>query len=361
VNLVAGHAVDQVAPWKIIPRSNEHANIPVARPITMPNNLDALSKMASMFETNADETTAIPRYMSGENATQGAAGTAAGMSMLMGAANIVIKDLISAWDEGITRPFIEALYRWNMKFHKDPKIKGDFDVRARGAASLVAKEVRARQLNDFATLTANPMDAPFIKRQKLNQQRAEALELSDVVKTDDEVKAEQESPQAQAMIKMQSDLAAAQLAEIQAKANKMLADAEVAKRKADEVVANIELVLAKRVGELVKAAYGALQAGGVATSTPLIAPAGDEILRSSGWKDATPDVPIADLNAPPVQEQEGTRHLMGKGQSFAVEPRGQQLDAGAPIDPAMAGAAEPGPATGMVGQNGGIETMEIER
>ena len=74
-------------------------------------------------------------YMSGDNATSGAAGTSSGLSMLMGAVNIVIKDLLTSFDEGVTIPFIQALYHWNMQFHADPKIKGDFDIVATGSAS----------------------------------------------------------------------------------------------------------------------------------------------------------------------------------------------------------------------------------
>jgi hypothetical protein len=294
----------------------------------------------------------------------GAAGTASGMSMLMGAANIVIKDLITAWDEGVTRPFLTALYRWNMQFHKDNSIKGDFDVKARGTASLVAKEVRARQLNEFANLTANDLDAPYIKRDKLNRMRAEANELGDVVKSEDEVKEEINSPQA----RMQAELAQAQaqlmLQEAQAKVQNMMADAELAQAKSRETLARIDMIVAEAVNKRVEAVYAALQAGGVATSNPTIAPAGDEILRSSGWQDATPDPSIAQLNGPPVQDDQGTMVRMGGNEQFAIEPRGNTSPAepGVPMDAQMQmNAPQPDPQamTGMDGVRGGIETPEV--
>lgn len=324
--------VEEHFPWKIWLRNNANPGSPAVRVIEMPSGLAPLAAMADRFENNADETTAIPRYMTGENASSGAAGTAAGMSMLMGAANIVIKDLITNYDEGITRPFLQALYRWNMQFHKEAAIKGDFDVKARGAASLVQKEVRARQLNEFAAQTANPMDAPFIKRDALLRQRAEANELSDVVKTEDEVMAEQNNE----LFKMQQQLAAQQ---------QQLIVAELAKKvdlltaQAAKAMAEVEAVKAKAVSTKVEAVYAALQAGGTATSTPLIAPAGDEILRSSGWQDATPDPTIAQLGGPPVQ------------------PDGQMVQPPmAPMQPESAQAP-----TGMEGRREGIETPGIEQ
>lgn len=350
--------VDEVVPWKVWLRNTQSPGQPAVRAIELPSRLNELGALADRFDRNADEVTAIPRYMTGENATNGAAGTSSGLSMLMGAANIVIKDLVTSWDEGITRPFLTALYRWNMQFHRDNAIKGDFDVKARGTASLVAKEVRTRQLNEFAALTSNPEDAPFIKRHKLNLLRAEANELSDVVKTEDEVKQEQESQQAKVMMAMQMELQASQLAELKGKVSILAAQAAKA-------MADVELIKAKTVEVRASTVYSALQAGGVATSNPTIAPAGDEILRSSGWKDATPDPSIAQLDSQPVQQQDGTMVHMNKGQTFSQEPRGNTdpMQPGLPADgqpQAMPSDPQPQPATGMQGVHEGIETPAID-
>ena len=353
--------MDEMYPWKIWFRNTAQPGSPAVRSIELPSRLGDLAGMADRFENNADEVTAIPRYMSGENVGNGAAGTASGMSMLMGAANIVIKDLIGAWDEGVTRPFITSLYRWNMQFHKDNEIKGDFDVKARGTASLVAREVRAQQLDMFSQAVGNPLDAPFIKRDALLRQRAEAHELSDIVKSEEEVKAEQESPMGQ----MQQQLAMAQaqlgVQKLQGEAAKAMADAQLAGARAQETLANIDKIVAEAVNKRVEAVYAALQAGGVATSNPTIAPAGDEILRSAGWQDATPNPTIADLNGPPVQQEQGTMVRMGGNEQFVQEPRGNN-----PMEPAMPSQADPqqmpsdagpGPQTGMAGVRGGIETV----
>lgn len=348
---------DEIFPWKVwLRKKGADANTPAVRAIQLPNSLDQLSRIAQIFEANADEVTAIPRYMSGENVSQGAAGTASGMSMLMAAANIVIKDLITAWDEGITRPFLEALYRWNMQFNRDPSIKGDFDVKARGTASLVAKEIRAQQLDMFAQSTANPIDAPYVKRDKMLRERALAHELSDVVKTEEEVKLEQESDQAKEAQAMQKALAEAQIAEAQGKAAKLMAEAELTKNKVNEMLANIENIIADTIAKRMDTAFVALQAGGVATTNPLVAPAGDELLRSVGWTDNTPDPSIAQLNSEPVQRARDMTPAM---------PGGLQPTTSEPV-PAAAIAAEQlppsgGPTSGMQGARQGIETTRIER
>jgi len=334
--------VTEHAPWKVWLRNNTSPGTRAINQVNFDSHLGDLSAMATMFENNADEVTAIPRYMSGENVSNGAAGTSSGLSMLMGAVNIVIKDLITGWDEGVTCPFIRALYHWNMRFNPDDSIKGDYDVAATGSASLVAKEVRARQLNELAAMTANEFDAPYVKRDVLNRKRAEANELVDVIKTEDEVNAEMNSPQAQAQAQMQQQLVQGQLAELQAKVAKMSAETEA-------VMAKIGLVKAQSVAQKVSAAYAALQAGGVATQTPQIAPAGDEILRSAGWVDETPEPTIAQLAGPPVQPgQPGVEGPMAPDAEMAGMP-GSQIDGGALA-----------PQTGMVGLREGIETQRID-
>jgi hypothetical protein len=333
----------EVEPWKVWFRNNQLPGTPAVRAISLPSNLDELTTLANRFDINIDEISAIPRYMTGENASQGAAATASGMSMLMGAANIMVKDLISGWDEGVTRPFISALYRWNMQFHPDNEIKGDFDVKARGSASLVAREVRAQQLNNFTASVSNELDAPYIKRDSLLRQRAEANELSDVVKTEDEVMAEQNNEMMQMqqqLVQKQQELALAELTE-----KVKLLTANAAKAMAD-----VDLIRAKTTEVKVGAVYSALQAGGVATQSPQVAPAGDEILRSSGWEDATPDPSIRDLSGAAVQGS-AMGQLPPANGPMPVPPQDAETD--------TADIQDLQPQTGQVGMQAGIETEEI--
>jgi hypothetical protein len=396
-----------IQPWKTFLRNGKQAGSPAVRPIIIPNHGEWLGNMARQFDQNADEVTAIPRYMAGENVSSGAAGTASGMSMLMGAVNIVIKDLITGYDEGITTPFLQALYRWNMQFAKDPAIKGDFDVYARGTASLVAKEVRARQLNEFAQLTANELDIPFVKRHKLNQLRAEALEMSDVIKTEDEVAGETNNDAAAQQQAAAAEMQKLLLAEQQAKTGRLMAETELAKAKVQQLVSTLELniaqmkadaaqtaaqtdlIIAQAVDKKVASVFAALQAGGTATMNPTTAPAGDEILKSAGWVDMTPERSIGQLNGPPIQAQSGMVLPPDPVQPPAAMPPGMDAmppemapqepgDAEAQESAAMEGQETPAeqqaepmeaqvppmdqalPETGHVGLNAGMQTDELE-
>lgn len=309
-----GEKVTEMFPFKIWTRSGlgDDAKAPAVRVLEIPNSIAELREIAVMFENNADEVTAIPRYWYGENPTGGAAGTMGGLSMLMGAASIVLKELITNFDEGITKRFIQALYHWNMQFNPKNEIKGDFDICAMGVASLVAKELRAKQLDEFSQLAANPLDAPFIKREKLLRQRADAHELTDVVKTEEEVQTEQNGPAGQlaaAQQELQMQTMQLQVATLQGKLAQIEAQAEKAR--------------AEAMDRKLSAAYAAMEAAGVATSNPGVAAAGDALLRAAGWVDA-PN---------PNQPQGSPMPVDAAGQPVEVPPQGSIPESGSPIQP----------------------------
>lgn len=189
-----------VYPFKVWMRTGgPDATAEAVRVTTMPSYTAEYLQMCQAIGNYADEVTTIPRYMWGE-AQPGIARTSSGLSMLMGSANITLKDQVKNFDDGITKPFITAMYHWNMKFNDDESVKGDYNIRAEGTASLVAKEVYANSLMQFAQLTANGMDAPMIKRSSILRAIADSLDLGDknLVMSDQEIQAGQQQQMQQA-------------------------------------------------------------------------------------------------------------------------------------------------------------------
>ncbi|KKL74861.1 hypothetical protein LCGC14_2060670 [marine sediment metagenome] len=138
-----------------------------------------------------DETSTLPGFVHGEQ-DPGVTKTARGLSMLFGAANVTLKDVIKNFDLGITDSFITAMYHWNMQFNLRQDIKGDFKTKARGSTALVAKEIAGERLELFAQNTKDPIDGPWIKRGMLNRERAKMLDQDPdkFVKTDEEFNAD---------------------------------------------------------------------------------------------------------------------------------------------------------------------------
>jgi len=268
-----------IHPWKVIDRTREAPEQPAIRIHEIPSHAQEINAIVQLFEQYMDEDSALPRYMSGENATQGAAGTAQGLSMLMSASSIVLKDAVVNFDEGVTRPFITGLYRWNMQYNQNPEIKGDYDVKARGASALMAREVRGQQLLAFGAQVP-PEARGAVKWRNFVEELASTMEAAGLVMNEEEWTKMQQDPAVQAQQQLAMKTAEATLAKLTAEVQKVLAQVEQIKAQALET----------KVG----AAYSAMQAGGVAASSPGVAAAGDEILRSSGWQDATPQQPTPD-------------------------------------------------------------------
>lgn len=352
----AMNSLNDIHAWRVWLRNSQSPGQRAIIPVGIDGRLGDVQALRNLFEVSADETTAIPRYMTGENVSAGAAGTASGMSMLMAAANIVIKDLITSWDEGITKPLMEALYRWNMRYSPDHGIKGDYQVHAKGASSLVAKEVRSRQLNEFAMMTGNPLDAPFVKRDVLLRLRAQAHELPDVVKSVQEVQQEMQAAQQQAsqdpalqvqqqMVQLQMQEAQAKVQELAAKAQETLARAKLQEARAQEALANVDVLVSRNVDLKMQALYASLQAAGIVLQNPQAASVADAISKDAGY------VGTAQLEqeALKVQAQQQTQ----QGQ--------QQPQAATDEDPLVQAVTAMGasPATGHAGLRRGVQTADL--
>lgn len=155
--LPEGENVTQLYPWKIWqvtadPLGSGSKPVEFFQPATQANELMAVYEK---FATLADEYTGIPRYMTGGSATGGAARTASGMSMLMTNAGKSIKQVIANIDEHVIKPCVDRLYYYNMRYSDDPDLKGDVDIVARGAASILEKESAQQRRNEFLTVALN--------------------------------------------------------------------------------------------------------------------------------------------------------------------------------------------------------------
>jgi hypothetical protein len=128
----------------------------------------------------ADESTGISSFSHGTTGIQGSnpGRTAAGASMLMGAAATSIKTVVKNIDDYLLTPLGKALFAFNMQFDFDPEIKGDLEVRSRGTESLMRNEVRSQRLMTFLQVVGgNPNLAPFAKFPYLIREIASAMDL----------------------------------------------------------------------------------------------------------------------------------------------------------------------------------------
>ena len=146
--------------------------------VKFPNTANENLMMFDRFRQLADESTGIPSYSHGTTGIQSTTRTAAGMSMLMGAAALSIKTVVKNIDDYLLRPLGESMFAWNMQFNEDtPEIRGDLDVKARGTSSLMQKEVRSQRLMTFLQTASNQNLAPFVKWHSVLAEIAKSLDI----------------------------------------------------------------------------------------------------------------------------------------------------------------------------------------
>tara|TARA_R100001377_G_scaffold84992_2_gene69879 strand:+ start:1965 stop:4085 length:2121 start_codon:yes stop_codon:yes gene_type:complete len=111
----------------------------------------------------ADDATGIPSYSHGQTGVAGTGRTAAGISMLMGAAQLSIKSVVKNLDDYLLQPLGEALFAFNMQFDFDKDARGDLEIKARGTESLMKNEVRSQRLLQLLQMSGNAAVAPYLK------------------------------------------------------------------------------------------------------------------------------------------------------------------------------------------------------
>ena len=180
--LPGGEDITQMYPWKIWQFTNDPMGS-TAKPLEFfqpTSNANELMGIFEKFSMLADEYTGIPRYMAGVEGASGAGRTASGMSMMIGNASKVIRQVIGSIDTYILEPLLDRLYYHNMVHSDDPELKGDLRIQARGAMSLTAKEAAQVRRNEFLATTANPFDMQIVGlegRAAILREAAKALDM----------------------------------------------------------------------------------------------------------------------------------------------------------------------------------------
>lgn len=194
--LASGEDVTQIYPWRIFQtKSSKTTPSPAVRFHNPQSVVDVLMKVYGYFAQLADNYSGIPSYEQGVNPTTGAAGTASGLSMLMTASSRQIKRVIAAIDR-VIEDSLNRVHTHIMLFDPNPDVKGDAQLQARGAASLVAKEQQQLRRTQFLQATANAIDAPILGpmgRAALLRETIKALDLNpdDILPSKDEMLAQQ--------------------------------------------------------------------------------------------------------------------------------------------------------------------------
>ena len=144
--------------------------------------------------------------------------TAAGASMLRGNAALPFKDMVRAFDS-FTQSVISSIVAFNRVLNPSKVHEGDYNVIARGATSLIAKEIRAANADQLAT-TLTKEEKIYVDGKKLLTIRLKSRDMEDVLVSDSEAQRRQQEQDEQDEQTEQQ-----QQAMVEAQIRKLLSDA----------------------------------------------------------------------------------------------------------------------------------------
>jgi hypothetical protein len=196
----AGQKIDRLFPGQIIHRIGigQEAQARVLQDIQVNSHIGELMEMYNTYLEAIDDVTSIKAIMSGDMTGQATLGrSASGISQIMGAAAIVLRDLAKQFDF-FNQPIIEMFVEWNMMFNDDKNIKGDHKVYARVSTEIIDKELKSQYLSNMIMQMA-PEQREYVNWKGLlkKQLLMKNIDPDTVLLTDDEYKTLQSNKQAQ--------------------------------------------------------------------------------------------------------------------------------------------------------------------
>lgn len=161
---------DTLIPWKrwritddplnMNPRNSAEKPVDFFQPDS--NAAELMTIYQTMTEI-ADEVSAIPRYLTGDNKVGGAASTASGLSMLMNNASMVLQNVAAGIDQNVVKGTMEQTYNILMLTDDTGMLRGDEQVNVRGVNVAIAKEQDRLRRLEFLQMTANPLDHNIVQ------------------------------------------------------------------------------------------------------------------------------------------------------------------------------------------------------
>ena len=222
------------------------AQWPAVRNVEVNAHLNELQQIIDLWLRFADQETFVGPATGGdmERGPSEPMRTATGASMLRGDAALPFKDIIRSFDR-FTQSIILSMVQFNRKFNPDLAPEGDYNVVARGASSLMAKEVRGMQV-DMLAQTLTPEEKAEIDARKFARERFRVRDLDDLLISDEE--SQRRATQNQQAVAKQADqqerMVEAQIAKLRAEEYKNMTQSQKnsAAADAEQIATAVEIL-----------------------------------------------------------------------------------------------------------------------
>lgn len=153
------------------------------------SHLEQLMGLFRLIKELCDEV-AGPQFAMGSPDEAKAFNSATAVTAALGSSNVWMRRGVKLYDDQVTGTLIQRFVDWNMQWNPDPKIKGDFNVIARGVSGLLSAE---GQINKITQLMMMSMKAGIPLHKMILQLRemARAMRLDPDVVLPTEAEAEE--------------------------------------------------------------------------------------------------------------------------------------------------------------------------
>lgn len=148
--------------WRFLSDPHSNTTIPAVAFFQPQSNATELLSVYKSMTDIADETSSIPRYLTGNTSVGGAGRTASGLSMLMNSAAKMMQVVAANIDRDVMRPVLERLYDMVMLMDKTGMLRGDEDIQVRGVEIARQRELERSRRMEFLSIITNPVDAQII-------------------------------------------------------------------------------------------------------------------------------------------------------------------------------------------------------
>lgn len=165
-----GESLAAITPLKIWQMTSDPAGSN-SKPIDFfqpESNAQELMAVYQYYFDSVGDVTGIPKqaYSSDPTRAQQGAQTASGLAMLLETASKQIKKAVMNIDSGVIEPRLKWQFKVNML---NPEVgsryKGDMNIKANGAQSIVAKAVENQRSMELLQATANPIDQEVLGKE----------------------------------------------------------------------------------------------------------------------------------------------------------------------------------------------------
>lgn len=240
--------IQSIQPDMVIHRDDDNPatlQYPAVRAIDIPIHLGELQGLVNMFQSFADQETFVGAATGGDmqKGPSEPFRTATGASMLRGDAALPFKDVVRNFDL-FTESMIGTMLVFNQKLNPAASNRGDYQAVARGATSLIAKEVLGLQLDNLAS-TLTDEEKQYVDMKKLVRERVRVRDMDAAGIVYDDAKCEEidaaKAAAAQQQSQQQEQMMSAQIREILAGALKDLSQAGKNTANAEATSANVIL------------------------------------------------------------------------------------------------------------------------